>query len=224
MRVQDWKLRCSVKAAGATIMRVLVVLLLGICLLTGCSRSHRAVAPAQQPQEAAASAIAMLRNLVNDQNYKGLGFQSVDEVKQAQLGQPIEVYNIGLEGLAGYQAGQDPNTLLTRSAETIYPVTINGSVRTGVTIIHKEQGYESSSFGNADIVKRLVEYRQSSGDFAVHIPAFNMYFLARRAGPRVMLAPVASNPRLKAQAGEATPLEAVVEQLRPYAESYDGRP
>lgn len=195
-----------------------------VLLTAGCSRQNQPQPPAQQPQEAAINAIAMLRDLVNEQNYKGLGFQSVDEVKLAQLGQPMEVFNIGLESLKAYKASQNPSTLLALSAETIYPVTVSGNVRTGVTIVHKEQGYESSSFGNADIVKRLVAYRQSAGDFAVHVPAFNLYFLGRRIDSRVVLAPIANNPRLKAQAGEITPLETVIEQLRPYAESYDGRP
>lgn len=205
-------------------MQVLVVLLLGVCLVTSCSRAHRGIAPAQQPVEAAVNAVDQLRSLVNAQNYKGLGFQSVDEVAQAQLGQPFQVYSIGLEALKNYQTGQNASSLLTPSAETIYPVIVGGDVRTGVTIVHKELGYESSSFGNADIVKRLVAYRQSPGDFAVHIPAFNLYFLGRRIDSRVMLSPIANNPRLKSQAGKATPLEAVVEQLRPYVESYDGRP
>ncbi|HYK36061.1 hypothetical protein [Alloacidobacterium sp.] len=196
-----------------------------VLLTAGCSRPKQEPQPlAQQPREAATNALGMLRNLVNEQNYKGLGFQSVGEVKLAELGQPMEVYIIGLERLKGYQASQDPSSLLTPSAETIYPVTVGGNVRTGVTIVHKEQGYESSSFGNADIVKRLVAYRLGPEDFAVHIPAFNLYFLGRRMNSRVVLAPIANNPRLKAPAGEATPLEGVVEQLRPYAESYDGRP
>lgn len=201
-----------------------LVLTCCVFLAAGCSRQGGTPPLAQQPQEAAINAIAMLRDLVNEQNYKGLGFQSVEEVQLAQLGQPIKVFNIGLESLKAYKASQNPTSLLAPSAEVIYPVTVSGNVRTGVTIIHKEQGYESSSFGNADIVKRLVAYRQSSGDFAVHIPAFNLYFVGRRVKTQVVLAPIANNPRLKAQAGEATPLETVVEQLRPYAESYDGRP
>jgi hypothetical protein len=209
---------------GATDMQVLIALLLGIVFVTSCSKPQRAVSPAQQPQEAASNAMEQLRKLVNEQNYKGLGFRSVEEVKQAQFGQPMAVYYVGLEKMKAYRAGQDANSLLTRSAETIYPVVVGGRVRTGVTIVHNEQGYESSSFGNADIVQKLTGYRQSAAEFAVRIPAFNLYFVGRQASARVVLVPIANNPRLKAQAGEATPLEAVVGQLRPYIDSYDGRP
>lgn len=200
-------------------------LTLCVFLMMGCS-PHKATPkpPAQQPQEAATNAIDVLQKLVNEQNYKSLGFQSLDEVKQAQLGQPMEVYNLGLDKLKSYQAGEDPSSMLTPSSETIYPVAVGGTVRTGVTIVHKEQGYEPSSFGNADIVKRLSSYRQNPGDFAVRIPAFNMYFVGRHVETRVVLVPIVSDPRLKVQVGEATPLEVVVDQLRPYVDAYNGLP
>jgi hypothetical protein len=201
--------------------------LLTVCvfLMMGCSqRKSEPQPPAQQPQEAATNAIGVLQKLVNEQNYKSLGFQSLDEVKQAQLGQPLPVFNLGLDKLKSYQAGQDPNSLLTPSAEAIYPVTVGGSVRTGVTIVHKEQGYEPSSFGNADIVKRLASYRQSPDQFVVRIPAFNMYFVGRRVETRVVLVPIVSDPRLKVREGEATPLEVVVDQIRPYVNAYNGLP
>ncbi|HVW76539.1 MAG TPA: hypothetical protein VHB45_02925 [Alloacidobacterium sp.] len=201
--------------------------LLTVCvfLIVGCSQ-HKAEPkpPAQQPQEAATNAIGVLQKLVNEQNYKSLGFQSLDEVKQAQLGQPMEVFNIGLDKIKSYQAGEDPNQLLTASAETIYPVTVSNAVRTGVTIVHKERGYEPSSFGNADIVKRLSAYRQTTADFVARIPAFNMYFIGRHVDTRVVLVPIVSDPRLKVQAGEATPLEVVIDQLRPYVNAYNGLP
>jgi hypothetical protein len=199
------------------------VLAFCVVLLAGCSREKYESKPlAQQPQEAASSAIVTLQKLVNDQNYRSLGFQTVDEVRQARLGEPLEVYIIGLEKLKNYRAGQDPNTLLVPSAETIYPVTVSGNVRTGVTIIHKEQGYESSSFGQADVVKRLTLYRHDPSEFVVRIPAFNLYFIARHAEACILLVPIANNPRLKAQAGESAPLNTIVEQLRPYIDSYNG--
>lgn len=199
------------------------VLAFCVVLLAGCSREKYEPKPlAQQPQEAASSAIGTLQKLVDDQNYWSLGFQTLDEVKHARLGEPIEVYMIGLEKLKDYRSGQDPSSLLVPSAETIYPVTVGGNVRTGLTIIHKEQGYESSSFGRADVVKRLAAYRKEPGEFAVRIPAFNLYFIGKHAETHVILVSIANNPRLRVQEGETAPLEAIVEQLRPYIDSYNG--
>jgi hypothetical protein len=206
-------------------MKSLGILVLGVFLVTGCSKhTSQPPPPAQQPQQAAENAIGVLQKLVNEQNYKSLGFDSLDEVKRAQLAMPMRVYNIGLDKLKGYQAGQDPNTLLAASPETIYPVTVDGQVRTGVTIVHKEQGYEPSSFGNADIVKRLAENRHNEGEFAVRVPAFNMYFVGRRVEDRLVLVPIVNDPRLKVEQGQAVPIEVVLDQLKPYVDAYNGLP
>jgi hypothetical protein len=205
-------------------MRALFLTLCAL-LLMGCRQERPAPRqPAQQPQEAASNAIGILQKLVNEQNYKSLGFQSLDEVKQAQPGKPMEVYNMGLDRLKSYQAGADPNSLLSPSAETIYPVMVDGNVRSGITIVHKEQGYEPSSFGNADIIQRLSRYRASDAEFAVRIPAFNMYFIGRRVDTRLVLVPIVSDPRLKVQEGETVPIEVVIDQLRPYVNAYNGLP
>ena len=51
-----------------------------------------------------------------------------------------------------------------------------------------------------------------------------MYFIGRHVKAHVELVPIANDPRLKVQAGEAAPLEAVVDQLRPYVNAYEGKP
>lgn len=196
-----------------------------VFLMMGCQPKQPAPKPpAQQPQQAATDAIGTLQKLVNEENYKSLGFQSLDEVKQAQTGQPFEVQNLGLDKLKSYKAGADPNSLLVPSTETIYPVNVGNAVRSGITIVHKQQGYEPASFGNADIVQRLSANRQNPGDFVVRIPAFNLYFIARRVETRIVLVPIVDDPRLKVRTGEATPIEVVIDQLRPYIEDYNGLP
>jgi len=171
--------------------------------------------------------MTILQKLVTEQNYRSLGFESLDEVKEAQLGQPMAVSNIALDKLKSYRQGTDANTLLAASPETIYPVTVRGSVRTSVTIVHKEAGYEPASFGNAEIVKALVRYRQPDAgpnEFVLRIPAFNMYYVARRVENRLTVIPIVEDPRVKAKAGEPIPVETLLDQLRPLADSYNGLP
>ena len=192
----------------------------------GCRGSeHPTSSP--QPQEAASHAIGVLQKLVNDQNYRTMGFDSVDEVKQAQLGQPFAVSNIGLDQLKSYRTGANANSLLSNSSETIYPVTVRGQVKSSVTIVQKEGGYQPSSFGNAEIIKSLSRYRQGenpASDFVVRVLALNMYFLGRHVEDRLFLTPVIDDPRLKLRPGEAVPAEIVLEQLVPLANAYNGEP
>jgi hypothetical protein len=205
------------------------ILICGLLLfMLGCQRSAEAPKPpSSQPQEAASAAIGVLQKMVNDQNYRALGFDSVDQVKQAQLGSSFAVFDIGLDRLKDYKPGTDPNGLLTPSSKTIYPVTVEGQVKSSITVSHQENGYKASSFGNAAIVKSLSLYRQSqdaASDFVVRVPALNMYYLGRRVENRLLLIPIIDDPRLKLKVGEAVGAETVLEQLVPLANAYNGLP
>ena len=204
-----------------------ILLTAGLFLLIvnmGCRGSE---GPKPQPQQAASSGIGVLLKLVNDQNYRAMGFDSVDEVKQAQLGQPFDVFNIGLDQLKGYRTGANANSLLSKSAETIYPVTVGGQVKSSVTIVQKDGGYQPSSFGNAEVIKSLSRYRRgdlAANDFVVRVLALNMYFLGRKVEDRLFLTPVVEDPRSKLRPGEAVPAEIVLEELVPLANAYNGEP
>lgn len=199
-----------------------------LLFMMGCQKSNEPPkSPSSQPQEAATTAIGVLQKMVTEKNFHALGFDSADQVKQAQLGEPLSIYDVGLDQLKTYKTGTDPNTLLVQSSRTLYPVTVNGQVKSSVTISHKESGYQASSFGNAEIIKSLSRYRQAqaaSGDFVVRIPAFNMYYLARRVEKRLVLVPIIDDPRLKLKPGEAVSAETVLDQLVPLANAYNGLP
>ncbi len=208
-------------------MRSLVTAIALVVLLAGCESKQTAKPPSPQPQEGAQDALGVLQRLVNEQNYRAMGFDSVDEVKQAQLGPPLTVMNIPLDKLKSYQAGDDTQALLVKSAETIYPVTVNAQVKSSVTIVHTEAGYKPASFGNAPIVKALSQYRQGEageGDFVVRVPALNMYFLARTVEGKTMIVPIADDLRLKLRPGEAVPLETALPDLVAAANAYNGLP
>lgn len=192
-------------------------------VMVGCQSEGTPKPPAAQPQEAASNAIAVFQKLVTAENYRSFGFESADEVKEAQVGQPLSVSTIGLDKLKGAQAGAEPNNLLTDSPETIYPVTVRGNVRSGLTIVHKAAGYEPASFGNADIVKAISRYRREN-DFVVRVPAFNMYYVARRVENQLILVPIVDDPRLKVKAGEAVPLQRLLVELRPLVDANNGLP
>jgi hypothetical protein len=197
-------------------------------LAAGCAqqRGTNAPPPAGDAQQAASNALATLQKLVTEQNYKALGFTSPDEVKSATLAKPLAQYNIGLDRLKGYQAGQDANALLTTSSETIYPVTVGGQVRSSVTVVKKETGYTTASFGNATIVKGLSLYRGANtpDGFAVRIPVFGMYFLGSRVENRLMLTPISEDSRLPFRTGVAVPAEDVLKAIIPLAQAYNGLP
>jgi hypothetical protein len=208
--------------------RRIAVIAAALLLVAGCAQHRGENAPPQtgDAQQAAANALATLKKLVTGQNYKALGFSSPDEVKSATLASPLPVYNIALDRLKGYRPGQDENALLTASSETIYPVTADGQVRSSVTMVKKETGYTTASFGNAAIVKALSRYRGANTPdaFAVRIPAFSMYFLGNRVGNRLTLTPVSEDSRLPFRVGVAVPAGEVLKAIVPLAQAYNGLP
>ena len=196
-------------------------------MMLGCQqRKQSAAPPSSKVEEAANKAITILQKMVTDQNFRALGFESLDQVKQAQLGAPLQMFDIGLDKLKGYRAGTNADTLLTQSSKTVYPITVNGEVKSSVMINHNESGYQPSNFGNADIIKSLSRYRRadSGNDFIVRVPAFGIYYLGRHVENRLLLVPIISDPRLKVKTGEPVPAETVIEQLVPLANAYNELP
>jgi len=205
-----------------------VFILGALMLAAGCAQKRGASSPPPvgDAQQAASNAIATFQKLVTEQNYKTLGFSSLDEVKNAVLAAPLPMFDIGLDRLKSYQAGQDANALLIASPETIYPVTVGGQVRSSVTVIKKESGYTTAGFGKAEIVKGLSRYRSDNmpNAFAVRVPALSLYFLGNRVDNRLMLTPISEDSRVPFRVGVAVPAEEVVKAIVPLAQSYNGLP
>jgi hypothetical protein len=202
---------------------------LALCMIAagiGCAQSGQgsAQAAAPQAQDAAQGGLATLRQLVTDQNFREMGFDSRDDVGRAAVAPPWTMFNIGLDQLKRYQRGADVNALLTASAETIFPVTVNGQVKSSITVTKADAGFKPSSFGNAALVKAIAPHTQAAGSFIVRVPAFNMYYVGTRVDGRLMLTAIIDDTRMKTQVGVAVPAEQVLEELARIAGNYNGEP
>jgi len=195
-------------------------------LIVACQDQGKPPPLTSQASEAAMGALGVLRQLVTPQNFRSMGFDSPDEVSRAQLGAPLAVSNIGLDQLKQYKPGSDPAALLTTTAETVYPVVVDGNVKSSLTIVKKDGGYAASAFGNADVAKRLGRYRQNAGAeaFIVRVPALNFYFVGQRTPAGLTLTPIVSDPRLRLPEGQPAPANQVLMQLVPVAQAYNGLP
>jgi len=201
------------------------VLLLAL-LIVGCSGAEQPRPPVAEPGQAAREGLQTLQKLVNAQNFRAMGFDSQDEVKSAALGPQLPVFNVGLEQVKTFTPGSDPNAVLTQSSETIYPVTVSGQVKSSITIVKKENGFQPASFGNADIVKRLARYREAdtTGDLVVRVPWLNLFFLGRKVENQLVLIPILDDSRVNLKEGTAIPAQVLFEQLVPLAKEYNGLP
>jgi hypothetical protein len=215
---------------------------LAILMLAGCQRQGP-----RTYEQAVGDALDEFQELVTVDNYRSLGFDAVDDVKRAQLGRPLKVAYIDLSALRAYAPGGDTSRLLTKTNATVYPVVVNGVVKSSVTIAPADGGFEPARFGEGAIARRLSGYRRApseGADMMVQVPALNLVFLGRNsggkllltlvlpdavdpdAGPRAPVGPqgVSRRPRTVLRAGQETTIDLVAEALAPMAKDHDGLP
>ena len=172
-------------------------------------------------QTAATQSLTVFRKLVNNQNYKDLGFESPDEVANATLGQPLPVMFVRLDQLRQYQPGTDVNSLLGQSNEVNYPVLANNQVRSSVVVQQVNGRWKTGTLGNGGLAKHIADARKArtgaegAGQQAlVHVGSLGFYFLGERnSDNKWTLTPLVSNPYLNLAAGRAVPAEEVFSRL-----------
>ncbi|HEX8473128.1 MAG TPA: hypothetical protein VF666_03790 [Pyrinomonadaceae bacterium] len=113
-------------------------------------------------KSAADRGLATLAKLVNEQNYRAMGFESVAEVSTAALGEPIRVLMVKLDALRAYQPGSDPNLLLSDVPQSVYPVMVRDQVRSTITVSQVDAGrWTAVSFGNPHLARQTVQARRA---------------------------------------------------------------
>ena len=196
---------------------VAVVLFLGGCQTSQPRPNHSQATAAQH-------GLATLTQIVNAGNYASLGFDSEAEVRQATLGEPLQVYRVQLDALRAFTANTDPETLLVDVRRSLYPVKVGDRVATSIFVTGSREGWRASELGNAAVARLISRYRHGASDFVVHVPAMKSYFVADRVEGKLMLTPVMDDPRTKLRAGETLPADVVFLQLQQASEGYNGLP
>lgn len=189
--------------------------------------------PAHQPQEAATQGLETLRQMITEQNYRAMGFQSVDEVKSATLGEPLGVFHVHLDQLKAYEPGSDPGKVLTDVGQRMYPVTVSDEVRSSLVVAKVDDTWKATRFGGPNVIQAIAGVRTTvahssekppASTFVVQVPALNLYFLGYRTDDKLMLVPVLDDLRYNFKAGVALPAEEAFRALAAAAKSYNGLP
>ena len=186
------------------------------------------------PDSVASAALFTMRELARLQkDYRELGFESLDEMRRATIGEPYQVFMVRLDELSAYKDGQDPNELLHEGKQLLYPVVIGDTVRSSITLASTPKGWEATSFGSPNRMKMVSKARALSIDttrlapaayFVVEVPGLKFVFVGYRAGGILMLTPVLDDTALKFQAGVAVPADRVFSMIRVAAKSHMDMP
>lgn len=182
--------------------------------LSACAQPDPTPQPTSAtPEDAAKGALPALVRLVDENNYKGLGFSSVDEVKRATIGDPLPVSMVRQDELARFVPGTDPMSLVHQTPRTLVPVLVDGQVRSSI-FVHatgREGAVTVAGFGESALIQSLEKARRESmaqtkrpaaSYFAVHVPVVTMYLVGYREQNRLMLIVPMTDPRFDIEAGQ----------------------
>jgi len=214
-------------------MRFIVTLVAAAFVLISQANSQQLRLIDEEAQKAASGALATFGQLVTEDNYRAMGFDSLGEVGVARLAEPLRVFMVRLDHLQKYEPGSDPNKMLSGGDQVIYPVTVGEQVRSSITVHKVERTWKAFDFGSPTLVKMLAKVRKYSADstklaissyFVVRVPALNLYFIGHRADGVLMLTPLVDHPGYRFKARVTMPADRVFAALLPAAKGHDGLP
>jgi len=209
-------------------VRATLATVLGICLLQtpGCAT----------PQDTAQASLDDLRKLNMPTNMattgadesdftKDIGFNSVEEVADAQLGSPIRIYKVPLDLLRKFQPGDDPNQLLVDTGRIIFPLTVKGQSLSTITVAESLltlKGWKGSRVtrtGLPRLIRKIEPLNPSSSSFLVLITPLRVFLLGDRKEGRLILIAIEEHPYFKLHVGEERDAAELFGTLAPHAMS-----
>lgn len=133
----------------------------------------------------AEEAIKTLKGLVDQNNYSEMGFESLEEVNKAMLGTPMRVHYMWIKDIKNESLNTD--NLIHNGDELLYPVKVDGQVRSSITIKIKNYHWEVASLGQASSIKAMAGLRENnlksvkntlSDYFIIKVPEIYQMYLA----------------------------------------------
>jgi hypothetical protein len=177
----------------------------------------------------AEKALKQLRELATKENFKSLGFDSLEELPSAELGRPLPVLMVRLDELREYKPKGDAYKLLHPIPKVVYGVNVKGEPRCGVEVQKRDGKWEASAIGIAgparqyvQAVKRQAEKDRGTVFFLVKVLALNETYLGYQTDQGVKLVHVRQQAEEKDKV-EARPAADVLAELVKLAKEHDGK-
>ena len=176
----------------------------------------------------AEKALKQLRDLATKENFKSLGFDSLEEVPSAALGEPLPVLIVRLDELRDYKEKDDPYKLLHPLPKVVYGVKVKGEPRCGLEVQKRDGQWEASAIGIAGPARQYVQAlkKQAEKDkarvfFIIKVLALNETYLGYQTDQGVKLVEVRQQAE-KNEKVEARPAADVLAELVTRAKEHDG--
>ncbi|MBV8977721.1 MAG: hypothetical protein JOZ13_10125 [Alphaproteobacteria bacterium] len=154
----------------------------------------------------------------------GLGFAKPEDVRRAKLETPLRVYLVRLDALQAMNDRTPLSSLLLDARRTLYPVTVDGRVVSGLFAQENNGTWTVQQFGEAALARTSDAHRRSVNDILVWIPAAKLYFVGSGTGNALTLTPLVNDPRFGFAVDQNMPARAVLERVAHAMADYNGLP
>lgn len=212
-----------------TITSVLMATL--ACATLACGGSPQDE-PRVDPEALAAAqqALETLIELTDEDNYAEMGFGSLPQFDHLALGTPIPVHYISLDDLREHDVSLDPHQIIVNGDEELFPVEVDGQVRTSVVVKLEGGQWSPTSYGDASYVQAIDEVRREHAldtgrghheYFMIVIPGMHHTFIAHYDDEDSLhLTTIFDHEHLTIGAGETDAAAAIVEALTEAAQTF----
>jgi hypothetical protein len=181
-------------------------------------------------EAAAKESLRLFAGLVHEKNFRALGFQALEDVKRATLGEPLASYFVRLDGLRQYSSASRAKELIQRPPHFIFPVLVGGQPRSSIEVALVNGSWKAIRYGSPQVAQNVEKMRGTKIKelglrprvfFVVRIPALNVVLLGHEAGTSLLLTPIVNQPAYELQLGGTLPGEVILQRLVPAAQRHD---
>ena len=169
------------------------------------------------------------------QTFEVMGLRSEGESRQAVLGPPIILQEIGYDKLVAYQPGNPPQSVFAGPDQLLFPVMVGKNARSLITMVKSDEAWRLTSYGDPDragaieAAKAALQREKAFGASSapsfrvVSVPAFQFDLVAATLGVKTYLS--ALSPTVAAEFGlpPIAELPEVVSKLSLYAKDFDAQ-
>jgi hypothetical protein len=167
--------------------------------------------------------------------FEAMGLRSDAESRQAAMGAPIILQEVGYDKLVAYQPGNPPQSVFAGPEQLLFPVMVGKSARALITMAKSGEAWRMTSYGDPDramaieAARAALQKEKASGaspappSRIVSVPAFQFDLVAAVLGSKTYLS--ALSPTVAAEFGlpPIAELPEVVNKLSVYAKDFDAK-
>jgi len=179
------------------------------------------------------TALTVFPKLVTRNNFRALGFDHLEDVQSAKLGEPLRDFFVPLDELKRYAPGVDPRGLIKSGQALLFPVLVGDAVRSSISVSLVKDTWKATSYGAPKLTRYITDARAAkaaetqlapSAFFVVRVPALMVSFVGHSDAGVLLLTPIVDDARFGFKAGATLPAGQVFEKLQPAAQKHDGSP